>query len=88
MEIRCPRYLNKPIQVLWWEADEFVVFMIFFTLALVYGYLMWRMMFAVPVGYAKLKSKFPRGVISHLVWTAGFLEIKGYPIYHERRFYE
>ena len=84
----CPRYLHRPLQVLWWEADEFAIVMIFFTLALIYGYLFWLLMIAVPYGYSKFKRKYPRGFIFHLLWFVGLLNFKGYPSFFEKEFRE
>ena len=84
----CPRYLYRPLQVLWWEVDEFAIVMIFFTLALIYGYIFWFLMIAVPYGYSKLKKKYPRGFIFHLLWFVGLLDFHGYPTAFEKEFFE
>jgi len=38
---RFPQYLSKPIQVLWFETDELILFVFTLTLALLYGKIMW-----------------------------------------------
>jgi type IV conjugative transfer system protein TraL len=86
--VRCPRYLHKPIQVLWWEADEFVIVMIFFTLALIFGYVFWLFLFAGPYIYTKFKRKYPRGFFKHLFWFSGVIKMKHYPSFFEKEFLE
>ncbi len=84
----CPRYLYRPLQVLWWEVDEFAIVMIFFTLALIYGSFFWLLMIAVPYGYSKFKKNYPRGFIFHLLWFIGLLDFHGYPTAFEKEFFE
>jgi len=84
--MKCPKYLNRPVQVLWWEADEFAIVVIFFTLALMFGYVFWLFLFLGPYIYSKLKKKNPRGFFKHLLWFLGLIKIDHYPTFFERGF--
>ena len=35
--MKIPRYLHKPLQVLWWESDEFLIVMIGLGVWLIFG---------------------------------------------------
>lgn len=85
---RVPQYLHKPHQVLFMDSDEFVVFTIFFFLALVFGYVFWLMLFVGPYLYYRSKKKNPRGFLRHYLYKLGVMNIKGAPTYFERRFVE
>lgn len=86
--MKCPRYLHKPIQVLWWESDEFVIVMMFFILALMFGYVFWLFLIAGPYIYTKFKRKYPRGFLKHLLWILGFVKVEHYPSFWEKEFIE
>ncbi len=83
---RFPRYLSSPIQVLWFESDEIAIIAICYTLGLLFGWVGWCLLVVVPYLYSKLKKNYPRGFLKHSLYFLGLLELKGYPIYHEKRF--
>ncbi len=85
---RFPQYLSRPLQVLWWEVDEFVIVIIFFMLAMMFGYVFYILMFIVPYLYSKNKNKYPRGFFKHILYFVGVLKLNGYPTYFEREFIE
>jgi len=76
------------MQVLWWETDEFVVVVIFFLLALMFGYVFYIFMIAAPYLYSKSKRKYPRGFFKHILYFLGILKLNGYPTYFEKEFFE
>ena len=84
----CPHYLHRPLQVLWWEVDEFVIVIISLMLALMFGYVFWVMLVLVPYGYSKFKKSYPRGFLFHLLWILGLIDFKHYPTYFEKEFRE
>ena len=88
MERRFPRYLSSPYQILMFEVDELVVFLLFFVLWLSFGKLFIIPMFVGTYLYSKTKKKYPRGFFRHLLYFSGLIKIHDYPHYFERRFIE
>jgi len=86
MKRRFPQYLSSPFQVLWFETDELGIIFLFFTVALIYGGVSWIMLLAGPWMYSKLKKKYPRGFLRHLLYFMGLVSMKGYPSYFEEEF--
>ena len=83
-----PQYLSKPIQVLWFELDELVIFVFTLTLALIYGGAMWLIFIAAQWLYTRTKRKNARGFLKHILYVLGLLELKHYPEYFEKEFHE
>jgi type IV conjugative transfer system protein TraL len=85
---RFPQYLSSPFQVLWFETDELVIVVVFLIFALIFGYLFWLFLFVGPYLYTRLKKKYPRGFLRHVLYFIGLIRIKGYPSYFEKEFFE
>jgi type IV conjugative transfer system protein TraL len=85
---RFPQYLSSPFQVLWFETDELVIVVVFLIFALIFGYLFWLLLFVGPYLYTRLKKKYPRGFLRHVLYFIGLIRIKGYPSYFEKEFFE
>ena len=85
---RFPQYLSKPIQVLWFETDELVLFVFTLTLALLYGKLMWIVFLATQYFYTRTKRVKPRGFLKHIIYMIGFIKMNNYPEYFQREFHE
>jgi type IV conjugative transfer system protein TraL len=85
---RFPQYLSSPFQVLWFETDELVIVVVFLIVALIFGYLFWLLLFVGPYLYTRLKKKYPRGFLRHVLYFIGLIRIKGYPSYFEKEFFE
>jgi len=83
-----PQYLGKPIQVLWFELDELIIFIFTLTLALIYGGLMWIIFIGVQWFYTRTKRKHAKGFLKHILYMLGFLEMRNYPEYFEKEFHE
>jgi len=83
-----PQYLGKPIQVLWFEVDELIIFIFTLTLALIYGGLMWIIFVGVQWFYTRTKRKHAKGFLKHILYMLGLLEMKNYPEYFEKEFHE
>lgn len=83
-----PQYLGKPIQVLWFELDELIIFIFTLTLALIYGGLMWIIFIGVQWFYTRTKRKHAKGFLKHILYMLGLLEMKNYPEYFEKEFHE
>jgi type IV conjugative transfer system protein TraL len=85
---RFPQYLSSPFQVLWFETDELVIVVVFLIFALIFGYLFWLLLFVGPYLYTRLKKKYPRGFLRHVLYFIGLIRLKGYPSYFEKEFFE
>ncbi len=83
-----PQYLSKPIQVLWFEIDELVIFLLSLTIALTYGGFAWLMFVGMQWGYSRTKRKNARGFLKHVLYVLGLVEMKNYPEYFEKDFHE
>lgn len=88
MRVKFPRYLSSPFQVLWFETDELGIILMFFVLAMMFGYLFWILLFTGPYYYGKLKKNYPRGFLKHTLYFLGLKPLKGYPSYFEKEFLE
>ncbi|MGK7345005.1 MAG: type IV conjugative transfer system protein TraL [Candidatus Nitrospinota bacterium M3_3B_026] len=89
MDKRFPRYLNSPMQVLWFEADELAVLFFFFAVALNFeSWTMWGVAAAAPWIFGKLKRRYPRGALKHLFYFAGLTTPPGAPTWFEKDFCE
>jgi type IV conjugative transfer system protein TraL len=86
MKRRFPQYLSSPFQVLWFETDELGIIFLFLTVGLIYGGWSWLLLLAGPYAYSRLKHKYPRGFLRHLLYFMGLISMKGYPSYFEKEF--
>lgn len=83
-----PQYLNNQLQVLWFELDELILIFGFLLLGLMFSSLFFIAMFVVPYLFGKMKKKYPRGLLRHMLYTSGLDTFDGYPISFERYFNE
>lgn len=89
MSVRVPQHLHKPIQILFWDAHEFVVLVLAFSLSLFLERLFcWILFFGAAFVIIKLKRKNPRGWIMHLPYRVGLMRLKGYPLPTATKFSE
>jgi len=89
MEEKVPQYLSSPIQVFWFEADELVVILFAFMIAVVFGgFIGWGVFFVTPWAYSRSKRKYPSSFLKHLVYFSGLKVIEGYPNAFEKDFNE
>lgn len=87
-EKKFPQYLSSPYQILWFETDDLAIVMIFFLLALLFGHIFWLMVLVGPYIYTKIKKRYPRGFLRHILYFLGLIKMKGYPSYFEKEFTE
>jgi type IV conjugative transfer system protein TraL len=83
-----PRYLSNPLQVLWWDPDEFAAIMIGFLVGVIMGGIGYLAIIIAPILYKKLKANRPRGYPIHLSYALALLHLPGYPLYFEEEFFE
>lgn len=87
--VQAPKYLDAPIQILWWEVDEFGVVFGCFCCALYFGGIwFWGSLFVVPWLYIRAKKLGSRGFLKHLIVKSGLAGIDGYPTAFENKFME
>jgi len=85
---RLPQYLHKPVQILWFGADEFVlVITVIFVAVIVGGMLGWALVAGLLLFVPWLRTK-PRGFIPHMAWRWGLVRWSNYPGPTQTRFYE
>jgi hypothetical protein len=83
-----PRYLSNPLQILWWDPDEFGSIMIGFFCGVILGGVAWLSLIVFPIVYKKAKADKPRGYPAHLSYALGLVRLEGYPSYFEEGFFE
>jgi len=88
MQKKFPQYLTAPLQVLWIEFDELGVYFLSLILALMLEGWFYLLLILFPYGYTKIKKKYPRGFLNHILYFIGITKLKGYPQYFEREFIE
>jgi hypothetical protein len=84
---RLPQFLHRPVQILWFDSQEFIVVMsVIFVAVIVGGIIGWR-------SSALFSSSFPgsgpsRAVHPHLAWRWGLARFRNYPGPTQTRFFE
>lgn len=84
-----PQYLSSPFQILFLEMDDLSIMFTFFFLAAIFR----RMEFfgialVAPYFSIKIKKKYPRGYLKHVMYFLGIIRFKGYPSSFEIHFLE
>ena len=88
MKARVPQHLHLPTQILWFDAHEFVVLVLAFTLALIVKSWAWVPIMVLAGVVIFIKRRRPRGWLLHILYRIGIVRIKGYPLPTASRFYE
>ncbi|MCP4156541.1 MAG: conjugal transfer protein TraL [bacterium] len=86
--MRFPQYLSSPINVLWFDLDEFVFIILSIVGAMMIGGWTFLVAIIAPFFYIKFKHKYPNGFFKHLLYICGFKNLQGYPINFENKFNE
>lgn len=86
--VRMPRYLHKPLQILWFDINEVICIVVFYIAAMSFGGLMWLLLIIGPAIFIPYKRKQPRGYFQHVLYQAGYAELAGYPIPMSDKFHE
>lgn len=78
MDERLPQYLHRPVQILWFGSDEFVLVMSsVFVAAIVGGLIGWMLIGALLLFLPWKRSK-ARGFLPHLAWRWGLVKFRNY----------
>src|SRR3546814_7187182 len=88
MEERLNKYLQKPVQILWFGSDEFVLVVTTIFVAVIVGGLVGWAFIAALLLFLPWKRAQPRGFLAHLAWRWGMLHFRHYPGPTQTRFYE
>jgi hypothetical protein len=88
MQARMPRYIHKPLQVLWFDINEIMIIVMFYLAAMSFGGLMWLILIGGPVLFIPYKRKQSRGYFQHVLYQVGFVELAGYPVPAANQFRE
>jgi type IV conjugative transfer system protein TraL len=85
-----PRSLNDPPSFLWWDLNIALPPIIILIVGIFSGFLLPSLAFVTLYFYAvrKYREKLPKGFIFNLLYAFGYLNLKGYPLYAQRRFWE
>src|SRR3546814_436532 len=79
MDERLPQYLHKPVQILWFRSDEFVLVVTTIFVAVIVGGLVGWAFIAALLLFLPWKRAQPRGFLAHLAWPWGMLHFRHYP---------
>jgi type IV conjugative transfer system protein TraL len=85
-----PRTLNDPPSFLWWDLNIALPAIIVLFVGIFSGYPFPAAAF-VGIYFSivrKYKEKLPKGFIFNLLYGCGYLNLRGYPLYAQRRFWE
>ncbi|MBY5939004.1 MULTISPECIES: hypothetical protein [Marinobacter] len=85
---RLPIYLHQPLQVLWFDAHEMAIIVIFYLGATIFGGVAYITLFLGPALLIPMKRRQARGWFGHLAYANGFFELKGYPLPTATKFNE
>jgi hypothetical protein len=55
---------------------------------MIFGGIFWILMIAVPWIYGRVKKQYSRGLLIHMLFMIGFAQLKGYPLFFEKEFFE
>lgn len=86
--VKCPQHLSAPIQVLFWELDEVLIIFMFFIIAMMFNGWAWLLLFIGPFIYSKLRKRYNKGFLIHLMYLSGIKPFKHYPISFQNKFME
>jgi len=88
LDERLPQYLHRPVQILWFDSQEFIVVMsVIFVAVIVGGIIGWSLIGALLLFIPWKRTK-PRGFIPHLAWRWGLTRFRHYPGPTQTRFFE
>lgn len=83
-----PQYLDSQVQVLSYEADEVVCFIMVLAVANKAGkfigldlhtLITWASVIGIPYFFRHIKQSYPNGFLKHLIHMAGLRKYKYYP---------
>jgi type IV conjugative transfer system protein TraL len=87
-DYRIPKYLDSQPIILFWELDEFIIFVliIFTGMFIRHQFIGFLLAFIVIQTFKKIKKKKHKGFLFHLAYKLGFIQMKNIPPYHIKDF--
>ncbi|EJJ0671544.1 hypothetical protein ACNJ8R_004139 [Cronobacter sakazakii] len=73
------RYPHQPIQIFWFDRDEWLILIASYLASMQLGGLSWLIIFPVSIVAIKIKRTKGRGFFRHTLYNLGLVEIYGYP---------
>jgi type IV conjugative transfer system protein TraL len=85
-----PRSLNDPPSFLWWDLNIALPPIIILFVGIFSGHPFSAGSVVGLYFYVvrKYKEKLPKGFIFNILYAIGYLNLRGYPLYAQRRFWE
>jgi len=89
MQVRIPRYLHLPLQILWFDMEEIgVIAGMYLLYLMIDSAKVLPLLIIVPWAFKTVKARMPRGYLKHLAYRLGFWNSKSYPhtavmVHHE-----
>jgi type IV conjugative transfer system protein TraL len=82
MEERIPQYLHQPVQILWWDGQEFIALwiMLIFVVIMKPPLWVWGLFLVGAYYFSGWSADKPRGYLLHLAYKFGFVRMRGYPV--------
>ncbi|EFR6141884.1 hypothetical protein IAH82_002936 [Escherichia coli] len=78
-EGRLFRYPHQPIQIFWFDRDEWLMLVVSYIASMQFGGITWAIVFPLSIAAIKIKRTKGRGFFRHTLYKLGFVEIYGYP---------
>ncbi|KAA0257524.1 type IV conjugative transfer system protein TraL [Deferribacter autotrophicus] len=87
-DYRIPKYLDSQPVILFWELDEFILFIviIFVSMFIRHQFIGFVIAFTVVQTFKKIKKKKHKGFLFHVGYKLGLVQIKNIPPYHIKEF--
>ena len=83
-----PQYLSAPLQIMWFEADDFVIIILSIVIFLILGGWSIIVSIVLPVAFIQLKKNYSSSFLKHMIYFTGFKNLEYYPIAFEDEFHE
>lgn len=78
-EGRLFRYPHMPIQIFWFDRDEWLILIASYLVSMQLGGITWLVVFPVSILSISIKRTKGRGFFRHTLYEFGLIEINGYP---------
>lgn len=78
-EGRMFRYPHQPIQIFWFDRDEWLILVACYIASMQLGGITAAILFPASIALIKIKRTKGRGFFRHMLYTLGLVEIYGYP---------
>jgi len=73
------KYPHMPIQIFWFDRDEWMILVATYLASMQLGGVAWAILFPISIVIIKIKRTKGRGFFRHCLYKLGLVEIYGYP---------